>query len=268
MTTYEGIRHHETMREVPTGVDPALRSQWDALARPTASPEPFQHSLLDGLPQPVRRWLTHAIAPGTPLLRSAILHQQGQIKIGQWWRYDADWALAPLHGFIWAATTHIGPVTIKGSDRYTRGAGEMRWDLFGLLPIIRAAGPDVTRSSIGRLAGELCFVPAAALSPMLNWRPVNDAQASAALTIDGYTSHLTITVSDTGALTRVDVLRWGQPDGKAFGEHLFTALLDGPERTSCGYTIPVTARAGWWQCPDGCATEEFIRFGIDQAEFR
>jgi P-type Mg2+ transporter len=36
----------------------------------------------------------------------------------------------------------------------------------------------------------------------------------------------------------------GQPDGKTFGEHLFTALLDGPEATFDGFTIAATARAG------------------------
>ncbi|MBB5874282.1 hypothetical protein F4553_007716 [Allocatelliglobosispora scoriae] len=268
MTTHEGIRHHDAPPPIPDTVDPALRSQWDDLTAATPAPPAFDPGMLTGLPQPVRRWLTHAIAPGTPLRRSAVLHQQGQIKLGRWWRYRADWALAPLSGFIWAARTSLGPVTIRGFDRYTRSTGEMRWDLFGLVPFMRATGPDVTRSALGRLAAELCFVPAAALAAELVWSPVDDHRATAAVTVDGSTSRLTITVADTGTLTRVDVPRWGQPGGTAFGEHLFTAVLDGPERDFDGYTIPVTGRAGWWHCPDGCASEEFIRFSIDQAHYR
>jgi hypothetical protein len=67
-------------------------------------------------------------------------------------------------------------------------------------------------------------------------------------------------------LDRVDVPRWGQPDGKRFGEHLLTALLDGPEAAFDGFTIAV--RASWWHRPDRCVTSEFIRFAIDHASYR
>jgi hypothetical protein len=30
----------------------------------------------------------------------------------------------------------------------------------------------------------------------------------------------------------------------------------------------VRARAGWWQCADRCATEEFVRFTVDHASYR
>jgi hypothetical protein len=37
----------------------------------------------------------------------------------------------------------------------------MRWRLLGLIPVITAAGPDVTRSARGRLAGEIALLPTA-----------------------------------------------------------------------------------------------------------
>jgi hypothetical protein len=43
----------------------------------------FRSSELDGLPEPVRRHLTQAIAPGTALATSAWLRMRGHIKVGR-----------------------------------------------------------------------------------------------------------------------------------------------------------------------------------------
>lgn len=40
--------------------------------------------------------------------------------------------------------------------------------------------------------------------------------------------------AESGQLERVDLPRWGNPDGKGSREHPFTALLDGSGETSSG----------------------------------
>lgn len=259
---------------VLAGVDPPstlpgpLQIDWRRLAAPTPDPAPFTAGLLDGLPEAARRWLAHSIAPGTPLRRAAVFRQDGEIKVGRWQRYEADWVLAAPDGFVWAATTHLGPVFIRGFDRYTRGSGQMRWRLFGRIPLLSARGPDVTRSALGRFLGELCFVPAAALSPLVSWEHLDDRRSTACIGAAGQAHRVTLTVADSGRLERVDLPRWGNPDGRAFREHTFTAVMDGPEATYDGFTVPLGCRAGWWHCPDGCAEEEFIRFTLDDADYR
>ena len=245
-----------------------LRIDWQRLAAPTIDPAPFTPDLLDGLPVPARRWLDHAIAPGTPLRRAAVLHQRGEIKVGRWQRYEADWALVPAEGFIWAATTHLGPLFIRGFDRFTRGSGQMAWRLLGRIPVLSADGPDIDRSALGRLVSEMCFVPAATLSPLVRWEHLDERRAVACVDAGGRTHRVTLTVAESGRLERVELPRWGKPDGQQFREHTFTALMDGPEGTFDGFTIPVAGRAGWWHCPDRCADEEFIRFTVDRADYR
>ena len=241
---------------------------WRRLAAPTVGPVPFTPDLLDGLPAPARRWLEHAIAPGAPLLRAAVFHQRGEIKVGRWQRFEADWALAPPEGFVWAATTHLGPLFIRGFDRYTRESGQTAWRFLGRIPVLSADGPDVDRSALGRLAGELCFVPGAALSPLVHWEHLDDRRSVASVDAGGRTHRVTMTVAESGRLERLDLPRWGNPDGQEFREHTFTALMDGPEATFHGFTIPLACRAGWWHCPDRCASEEFIRFTVDRADYR
>jgi hypothetical protein len=70
--------------------------------------------------------------------------------------------LTPGSGFEW--TARAGGV-LSGFDRYADGRVEMRWKLFGLLPVMRAAGPDVTRSAAGRAAAETIWLPTTLLPP-------------------------------------------------------------------------------------------------------
>jgi hypothetical protein len=97
---------------------------------------------------PVRRW------------SSVQLTMRGHIRLGSSWRpFTAQQVLAPS-GFIWAATARVAGLPVTGFDRYSFGTGQMRWRLLGLVPVMTASGPDVTRSAAGRLAGEAtCWLP-------------------------------------------------------------------------------------------------------------
>ena len=120
------------------------------LLRP-ASPERFGPAELDGLPEPVRRHLAQAIAPGTPLATAARLRMRGAIKVGRWLPFKARQVLSPHHGFVWAARA---AGLIAGSDRYLEGAGAMEWKLAGLVTVAAGGGPDVSRSAAGRAGAE------------------------------------------------------------------------------------------------------------------
>ena len=119
-------------------------------------------------------------------------------RSGRWQRFEADWLLAPPEGFIWAARTQVGPLSIAGFDRYTGGAGEMRWRLFGVVPFIGASGPDVSRSAMGRLAAELCFVPAVALSPALRWEEIDSHRVAVHVNAHGWSHRVTLTIGSSG----------------------------------------------------------------------
>jgi hypothetical protein len=60
-----------------------------------AGPDRFDPAELDGLPEPARRHLTQAIAPGAPLATSARLRMRGSIKVGRWLPFRARQVLSP-----------------------------------------------------------------------------------------------------------------------------------------------------------------------------
>ena len=120
----------------------------------------FTSAELNGLPDPARRHLAQAIAPGTPLATSARLRMRGQIKVGRWLHVRARPALSPHHGFVWTARA---AGVIAGSDRYVDGEGGMDWKLAGLITVAHAEGHDVSRSAAGRAGAEAIWLPTALL---------------------------------------------------------------------------------------------------------
>jgi hypothetical protein len=117
-----------------------VRKDWAELCAATPHPAAFDPERLDSLPDPVRRYLTHAIAPGTPLWQSVEIAMVGQIKIGAWRPFTATQVVAPGRGYIWAANAHVHGVPVIGYDRLSGGTGEMRWRVLDLIPVVSVDG--------------------------------------------------------------------------------------------------------------------------------
>ena len=100
-----------------------------ALLRAGAGPlDVFEPAMVAHLPEPARRWLTHAISPGTPLYQRAELGMRGEIRLGtRWHRYVATEVITPDTGFIWAARArYLGcpcPATIPTPRARVRCGG-------------------------------------------------------------------------------------------------------------------------------------------------
>ena len=223
-----------------------------------ATAETFDPAAIAGLPEPARRWLGHAIAPGTPLWSSVELTMHGQIKLGRWRPFTARQILTPPGGYIWAARTRLVGLPVTGYDRLASGAGEMRWRLMRLIPVLNASGPDVTRSAYGRLAGEIVLIPTAfrhaawsrgeqAGTAVATWRFGDDTEAAELL------------LEPNGRLAEVRVNRWGHPGGAPFGRYPFGVRVEAESRFG-GITIPTVLHAAWGE-------SEFFRAEITGAVF-
>lgn len=163
---------------------------------------------LEGLPDPVRRYLRASIPPGTPLAQSARFRMRGSIRLGKLWiPFRARQILAPLHGFMWAAKA--GGV-IVGSDRYMDGKGAMDWKLFGLVRVVYAEGPDVSRSSAGRAGGEAVWVPTALLPRFgVTWSATDARHITASYRVDETELELHYTLADEARVRSIALDRWG-----------------------------------------------------------
>jgi hypothetical protein len=244
----------------------SVRRDWHDLAESAASPSAFDPAMVAGLPEPARRWLRHAIAPGTPMWRSAELFMSGQIRLGRWRSFTARQVLAPPDGYIWAATARVAGLPVTGFDRFSSGTGEMSWRLLGRCPVMTASGPDVARSASGRMAGEITLLPTA--FPRASWlRGERPGTATADFQFGSVTERAELSVGDDGRLLEVRVDRWGNPGGAPFGRYPFGVSVEA-ESQFAGITIPSVVRAGWWWGTERQAEGEFFRARITGAVFR
>ncbi|MEO9222023.1 MAG: DUF6544 family protein, partial [Mycobacteriaceae bacterium] len=235
-------RRRVTTATAPAWLPESAKRSWADLATATgAAGVAFDPTTVDTLPAPVARWLRHAIAPGS-LLRSGVqLSMHGHIRIKKWIPFAAEQIVAPT-GYLWAAEAGRFPIKIRGFDRYSAATGQMSWRLFGLLPVVNATGPDVTRSAAGRLASEIIgLTPGGALNPTVTWHGVDDHRAVATIPIDGTDHDVTVDVSDGGTLQTISLPRWAKPDDGPFQLHTFGVICS-DEFTTDGYTLARTIR--------------------------
>lgn len=226
------------------------RTAWAQLAGTTAHALLFDPAQTAALPAPVQRWLTRTLPPGVPLGGRAEIVMTGGIRLGRWRPFTATQLLAPPDGLVWAAWARFGPLPVVGFDRYVAAAGEMRWRLAGLIPVASAAGPDVTRSAAGRLAGEALILPQSALAPWVRWLPGDHRCATADVALDQGRHPVEVSVDDVGRIEALALPRWGNPDGTTYAEHRFGVRFDGEQRFA-GVTVARSVTAGWdWDGTD------------------
>jgi len=246
-----------------------VQAIWGALdVQPTG--ELFSPEMVSDLPEVARRYLTHAIRAGTPLPCRIALRVVGSFRTSpnsQWLPMVADARIDPQRGFVWRAKVGHGLLRLVGADYFYESEGRVDFWLWGLLPVARASGRDVSRSALGRLALESVLVPSSMLPQRgARWEAFDKDSARVVREIDGETVALTLRVDERGGLRSVLADRWGDPanTGK-FGLIPFGVDFEG-EADFSGCTLPAQMRAGWWYGHERYF--EFYRARIVAAELR
>jgi hypothetical protein len=227
----------------------------------------FTSAQICEFPAGAQRLLGHAIAPGTPLASAVRLRMHGMIKLKGWCPFSAEQVIRWDRGMIWRASVRIRGMLIRGSDSFIDGEGAMRWKLFGILPIINASGPDITRSAAGRLNIESTWLPSVLCGSDVVWTET-DTSLRARFAAHGETAEIDCTANEDGRIMAVSMPRWGNPGGAKFAYYSFGGLVEQESRFS-GYTIPSKLRAGWRFGTEKFEPEgEFYRVTIEDASYR
>ncbi|NJP05957.1 MAG: hypothetical protein HC837_10210 [Chloroflexaceae bacterium] len=240
---------------------------WISLAPTQPATTAFTPSMVADLPEPVQRYLLHAIAPGTPLAESVDLTMHGQIKLNdQWYPFEADQRITLPYGFVWAPSVNMGWISVEGADTYAAGNGRMRFDLFGLIPLVQRTGPHIDRSALGRLVIESIWLPTALLPQRGVLWQVLDAERIAATVMLGGVSHtLVFTIDAVGRLQSAMLERWSSEEQCPLP---FGCTITA-EQTFNGCTIPAQAQVGWYHGSPRFQSEGvFFTFVLDQARYQ
>jgi hypothetical protein len=221
-----------------------------------------------GLPEPAQRFLNGALSSGVELASMVQLDMEGEIKLKGWIPFRARQVLRAKEGFVWEANGGKPPLIFKGGDTYWEGAGSLDFRMWGTIPVARAVGPDIDRSSAGRLAAETVAWLPQALTPQLgaSWTPIDAHMATVTLPVRDTTVDVTITVDREGGLRELVLQRWGCPDPGVFDLHTFGGAFD-DYITFDGVTVPTAGRVGWWWGTEEQSEGEFFRYRITDARF-
>jgi hypothetical protein len=224
-------------------LDRFMTRDWVEL-RPAPAGETFDPKMVADLPEPARRYLIHAIQPGIPLAGSVYLEMEGRIGLqpgDEKLPLRAQEILAAPGGLIWKANAGSGFMRISGYDFYRKGEGGMRWFLWGVIPVMSARGPDITRSAAGRVAMEaLAWLPSVLFGRSeVRWEAIDDRSARVFIQIGNEETESTIHVAPDGALERVEIMRWEVDGLEGSPEYLLSvAEVSGEEGEFDGYRIP------------------------------
>jgi hypothetical protein len=244
---------------------PSLDDLWES-APP--SERSFDPALFRPLPGAVQRYLGHAIAAGAPLASAVRLRMQGEIKLKGWYPFSAEQVIRWDRGMIWRAAVQLHRLSLRGGDRFLDGQGAMQWKLLGIVPVINASGPDITRSAAGRVNIESLWLPSVLCSEDVSWTVLEQSHLHAHFRAHGETAEIDYTMDDRGRLQSVNMPRWGNPEGAEFHYANCGGWVE-EERTFGGYTIPSHLRVGWYFGSERFESEgEFFRVTIDEAAYR
>lgn len=226
---------------------------WQNLSRRMQAPQVvFDPAMVQGLPEPARRYFLFTIKPGTVLCPVAEIEMTGSINLGT---QDAPNTLpmcarqiiAAPHGLVWALRAGRGTVHISGSDGIGEGQSWTRFWLLGTIPVVRAGGdPDHLRSAFGRVVAEsIFFVPAALLKGAgVTWEALGDNVARATVCHNGLTQAVDVTVADNGRPTMVAISRWSNANPeKRYQLQPFGGYLSA-FREFDGYMLPTRIEGG------------------------
>ncbi|MBM2576330.1 hypothetical protein JQC91_08425 [Jannaschia sp. Os4] len=216
-------------------------------ARQPRLPSRFDPAMVDGLPEPARRFLRAAIAPGTPLRPVAEIEMAGTFAMGDGaapkiLAMRATQTHAAPHGFVWAMRARGGPYVLSGSDSAT-------WTRFwmgGVVPVARRGGDaDHARAAFGRMVAEAAiWTPAAVLpGPSVEWSAPAPDVARVTMRAGALSQSVDLALSAAGRPRRVTFRRWTDANPERVWRHQpFGATLSA-FRTFGGVTVPTHVEA-------------------------
>src|SRR3569832_1929075 len=94
---------------------PSLDELWRTAPAPYAL---FDVARIAHLPLGARRYLTHAIVPGTPLANAVRLRMHGEIKLRGWYPFTAEQVKRKEHNKNKHATKEVYGLPIRGGDSF------------------------------------------------------------------------------------------------------------------------------------------------------
>jgi hypothetical protein len=171
----------------------------------------------------------------------------------------------PARFFIIDASMYGLPV--QAFHRFEDASATMRVKLLSILPMVDAAGPEMTRAETVTLFNDMCvFAPGSLADPKIQWREIDALHVGGTFTNAGVTIGAVLTFNDAGELVDFvsDDRLAGSADGRSFTAMRWSTPLGG-YRTFGAHTVSAQG-AGRWH-PTGSEPYDYIQLGLTNIRY-
>jgi hypothetical protein len=235
------------------GATAQFKASLDTLARP-ARMRFYCEQELDGLPEPVVRYLRQVLRDGQPMIGRARIQWRGEFNMGQpgadnWKPLQAiqDYVVDPP-GFVWDAHIAMAPaIPVLVRDMFLEGRGSMHGKIAGLITVIDAAQtPQLSMAALQRHLGEAIWFPTALLpSQGVRWESIDASRARATLASNGVIASVYFHFDANGLVDFIEVPDRLFDNGKSPPvQRVWRARVQG-WRELDGIKVPSDALAEW-----------------------
>lgn len=212
----------------------------------------FDPRELQGLPEPVARYLLKVLPEGTPVIRAVDVTHRGTFDIsgtGAQWKPFSSVQRVVTHrpGFVWDGRVSILPgLTVHVHDAYVDGEGLLEPAFLGLYPLmqLRDRG-EMARGELMRFLAEAAWYPTALLpSQGVRWAPIDASSARATLVDGEIRLSMTFHFGDDGL---IDAIR-AEDRARAIGDQTVPTPWEGRMsnyQLRDGLLIPLEGEVAW-----------------------
>lgn len=175
-----------------------------------------------------------------------------QVRPGRWLPFQATQELsAERVEFSWRASFRIAPlVSLLVTDWYREGDGGLEGRIWGLVPVLRARGPETARSEAMRYLSELAWVPHALIANQeLEWQELDDRTVEVRTRVVSSRVAVRLHFDAAGDVVGASAAARPRLEGKRTVEGPFGGTF-GDFRELGGVRVPTTAEVAW-ELPDG-----------------
>lgn len=173
-----------------------------------------EHDIVD-LPEVVQKWLKNSGVLETELVQSVFLEQDLRMKLkpehNKWIQGKAkQYFTTDPPAFNWSVQIKMnGLIPISGMDKCINGQGTMTMNLLSLIPIVKVKPePNINQAALQRYLAEIIWFPAAALSPHIKWKSVDNFSAKAIMDYGGTQGDGVFYFDTAGNFEKFETLRF------------------------------------------------------------
>ncbi|MCF8001646.1 MAG: hypothetical protein K9K76_07320 [Halanaerobiales bacterium] len=210
--------------------------------------ETIEQKDLDGLPDPVKRWLNFSQIIGKEKIKTVRLKQKGLMRTSpgqKGMKTTADqYFNTQTPSFIWLARVNMAPlIYFAGKDKYNDGKGHMLIKVLSLFPVVDDRGEEMDQGTLTRYLGEIIWFPTAALSDYISWEEIDSESAKATMSYKGVTASAVFNFDEEGRVKSYNCERYYNGDDGYRLENYHAPVWDYQEFS--GIKIPTQAKAVW-----------------------